>query len=41
MYNAIDIDVRVKSNIMFQHVCFVHEFQTVLRCKAHLNVCMI
>ena len=24
-----NIDIGVKSNIKFQHVCFVHEFQTV------------
>ena len=34
-----NIDIGVKSNIKFQHVCFVHEFQTVLRCKA-LFECM-
>ena len=28
------IDIGVKSNITFQHVCFVHEFQTVLSFKA-------
>ena len=36
-----NIDVCVKSNIMFQHVCFVHEFQIVLRYLALLNVCVI
>ena len=31
-YNFIsNIDVWVKSNIMFQLVCFVYEFQTVFR----------
>ena len=39
--NSNIIDVCVKSNITFQHVCFVQELQTVLRCKALFNVCMI
>ena len=33
-----NIDVCVKSNITFQHVCFVHEFQTVLRCNSLLKL---
>ena len=36
-----NIDVCVKLNVTFQHVCFVHEFQTVLRYKALLNICMM